>query len=195
MSFYNIAINVIGCVLKVCMRFKIKGKENIPSQGAFLLCSNHMSAMDPILIAAGCKRQLTFMAKEELFKVFLLGHLIKALGAFPIKRGRGDAAAVMATLKIMKRGGATLIFPEGTRMKKGERKEVSGGIIRLAIQSGVPIVPAYVTKNTVTYGKPISYDEYVENVQDADKMQALADNLMDIIYSLSQDKKLLQEVG
>lgn len=195
MSFYNIAINVIGCVLKVCMRFKIKGKENIPSQGAFLLCSNHMSAMDPILIAAGCKRQLTFMAKEELFKVFLLGHLIKALGAFPIKRGRGDAAAVMATLKIMKRGGATLIFPEGTRMKKGERKEVSGGIIRLAIQSGVPIVPAYVTKNTVTYGKPISYDEYVENVQDADKMQALADNLMDTIYSLSQDKKLLQEVG
>lgn len=195
MSFYNIAINVIGCVLKVCMLFKIKGKENIPSQGAFLLCSNHMSAMDPILIAAGCKRQLTFMAKEELFKVFLLGYLIKALGAFPIKRGRGDAAAVMATLKIMKRGGATLIFPEGTRMKKGERKEVSGGIIRLAIQSGVPIVPAYVTKNTVTYGKPISYDEYVENVQDADKMQALADNLMDTIYSLSQDKKLLQEVG
>ncbi len=194
MSFYNIAINVIGCVLKVCMRFKIKGKENIPSQGAFLLCSNHMSAMDPILIAAGCKRQLTFMAKEELFKVFLLGHLIKALGAFPIKRGRGDAAAVMATLKIMKRGGATLIFPEGTRMKKGERKEVSGGIIRLAIQSGVPIVPAYVTKNTVTYGKPISYDEYVENVQDAGKMQALADNLMDTIYSLD-NKKLLQEVG
>ncbi len=195
MSFYNIAINVIGCVLKVFMLFKIRGKENIPADGAFLLCSNHTSAMDPVLIAAGCKRQLTFMAKEELFKVFLLGHLIKALGAFPIKRGRGDAAAVMATLKIMKRGGATLIFPEGTRMKKGERKEVSGGIIRLAIQSGVPIVPACVTKNTVTYGKPISYAEYGGDVQDAEKMQALADNLMDTIYSLSQDKKLLQEVG
>ena len=150
--------------------------------------------MDPVLIAAGCKRQLTFMAKEELFKVFLLGHLIKALGAFPIKRGRGDAAAVMATLKIMKKGGATLIFPEGTRMKNGERKDVGGGIVRLAIQSGVPIVPAYVTKNTVTYGKPISYDEYLEDVQDAEKMQSLADNLMDTIYALD-NKKLLQEVG
>lgn len=195
MNFYNIAINVVSGVLKVFMLFKIKGKENIPTDGAFLLCSNHLSAIDPVLIAAGCKRQLTFMAKEELFKVFLLGKLIKALGAFPIKRGRGDAAAVMATLKIMKRGGATLIFPEGTRMKNGERKEVSGGIIRLAIQSGVPIVPAYVTKNTVTYGKPISYIEYCEDVQDAEKMQMLADNLMDTIYSLSQNKKLLQEVG
>ena len=194
MKFYNVAINIIRSVLKVSILFKIKGKENIPSGGAFLLCSNHMSAMDPLLIAAGCTRQLTFMAKEELFKVFLLGHLIKALGAFPIKRGRGDAAAVMATLKIMKKGGATLIFPEGTRMKNGARKEVSGGIIRLAIQSGVPIVPAYVTKNTVTYGKPISYNEYIEDVQDAEKMQALADNLMDTIYSLD-NKKLLQEVG
>ena len=194
MNFYNIAINVVSSVLKVFMLFKIKGKENIPADGAFLLCSNHRSAMDPVLIAAGCKRQLTFMAKEELFKVFLLGHLIKALGAFPIKRGRGDAAAVMATLKIMKKGGATLIFPEGTRMKNGERKDVGGGIVRLAIQSGVPIVPAYVTKNTVTYGKPISYDEYLEDVQDAEKMQSLADNLMDTIYALD-NKKLLQEVG
>ncbi len=186
MSFYSFAIGVVNSVLKVFILFKSKGKENIPTDGAFLLCSNHTSAIDPVLIAAGCKRQLTFMAKEELFKVFFLGNLIKALGAFPIKRGRGDAAAVMATLKIMKKGGATLIFPEGTRMKDGQRKEVGGGIIRLAIQSGVPIVPAYVTKNTVTYGKPISYEEYCEDVQDAEKMQTLADNLMDTIYALKE---------
>ena len=186
MNFYRLAVNIVGSVLKVFILFKTKGRENIPADGAFLLCSNHTSAIDPVLLAAGCKRQLTFMAKEELFKVFLLGHLIKALGAFPIKRGRGDAAAVMATLKIMKKGGATLIFPEGTRVRDGVRRKVSGGIIRLAIQSGVPIVPAYVTKNTVTYGKPISYEEYSQEVQNADKMQSLADNLMDTIYSLDE---------
>ena len=122
MKFYSFAIGLVKGILKVFWLFSAKGKENVPMEGPFLLCANHNSNMDPVLIAAGCKRQLTFMAKDELFHVPVLGKLIKALGAFPIKRGRGDAAAVMATLKIMKKGEATLIFPEGTRMKRGERK-------------------------------------------------------------------------
>lgn len=186
MSFYTVAVNIVHGIMKVCLFFKANGKDNIPSEGAFLLCSNHRSFKDPIFIAAGCKRQLTFMSKEELFKKPVLGWLIKSLGAFPIRRGKGDAAAVMATLKIMKKGGATLIFPEGTRMKNGERKQVNSGIIRLAIQCGVPIVPAYLTWNSVTYGKPINYDEYIESVHDGDMMQSLADGLMDTIYNLGE---------
>ena len=188
MKFYNVAIKIVKGILKVFILFKVKGEENIPKEGAFLLCANHRSNMDPILIAAGCKRQLTFMAKDELFHVPVLGKLIKALGAFPIKRGKGDAAAVMATLKIMKRGEATLIFPEGTRMKNGERKSVNSGIIRLAMQSNAKILPAYVGKNYVTYGEPISYEEYIEDMKDTDKMQNLADSLMDTIYALNHKK-------
>ena len=184
MSFYNVAIGIVGGVLKVLTFYKVRGKENIPSEGAFLLCSNHRSWVDPVYIAAWCKRTLTFMAKEELFTVPVLGGIIKLLGAFPIKRGRGDAAAVMATIKIMKKGGTTLIFPEGTRMKKGERKQVNSGIVRLAMQAGVPILPAYVSRNTVTYGKPIYYNEHIENAQNTEAMQKLADELMDNIYSL-----------
>lgn len=186
MRIYNTVRKAIYGVLKVVILLKVKGTENIPREGAFLLCANHRSFMDPILIAASCKRQLTFMAKEELFKVFLLGRLIKALGAFPIKRGRGDAAAVMATLKIMKKGAATVIFPEGTRMKNGARKQINHGIIRLAMQAKVPIVPARVTKNSVTYGEAISYEKYVEDMQDGEKMQLLADKLMDTIYLLEK---------
>lgn len=185
MKFYNAAIKIVKGFLKVFLLFKTKGEENIPKEGAFLLCANHNSNMDPVLIAAGCKRQLTFMAKDELFHVFLLGKLIKALGAFPIKRGKGDAAAVMATLKIMKRGGATLIFPEGTRMPRGERKSVNSGIVRLAMQSDVPILPAYVSRNTVTFGKPVSYGEYIDDMQNQEKMQLLADELMNTIYALN----------
>ena len=185
MKFYKFALKVVRGILKVFILFKTKGEENIPEDGAFLLCANHNSNMDPVLIAAGCKRQLTFMAKDELFHVFLIGKLIKALGAFPIKRGKGDAAAVMATLKIMKRGGATLIFPEGTRMPRGERKSVNSGIVRLAMQSDVPILPAYVSKNKVTFGNPISYSEYIDDMQNQEKMQILADELMDTIYALN----------
>lgn len=185
MKFYKITLKIIKGILKVFILFKTTGKENIPAEGAFLLCANHNRTMDPILIAAGCDRQLTFMAKDELFHVFLIGKIIKAFGAFPIKRGRGDAAAVMATLKIMKKGEATLIFPEGTRMKKGARKAVSPGIVRLAMQSGVPIVPAYVSKNKVRFGAPISYSEYIDYMQDQDKLQELTDGLMDTIYALN----------
>jgi len=188
MKFYNVVRGAMYGVLKVLMLFKVKGNKNIPKEGAFLLCANHRSNMDAVLLAASCNRQLTFMAKEELFKVALLGRLIKALGAFPIKRGRGDAAAVMATLKIMKKGGVTVIFPEGTRMKSGERKQVNQGIIRLAMQSNVPILPAFVSKNSVTYGEAISYGEYAEDMQNAEKMQLLADSLMDKIYSLETEK-------
>ncbi len=184
MKFYKFILKLARGILKVFLLFKEKGVENIPSEGAFLLCANHNRNMDPVLIAAACRRQLTFMAKDELFHIFILGKFIKALGAFPIKRGRGDAAAVMATLKIMKRGDATLIFPEGTRMKKGVRKSVNSGIVRLAMQSGVPIVPAYVSINSVTFGKPITYDEYIDDMQNQEKMQLLADKLMDTIYGL-----------
>ncbi len=184
MKFYSFAIKVVKGFLKVFLLFKEKGAENIPKEGAFLLCANHNSNMDPVLLAVGCKRQLTFMAKDELFHIFLLGRLIKAFGAFPIKRGKGDAAAVMATLKILRKGGATLIFPEGKRMPRGERKIVNSGIIRLAMQSNVPIVPAYVSKNKVTYAAPLYFDEYIDDMKNPEKMQELANGLMDVIYSL-----------
>ena len=71
-------------------------------------------------------------------------------------------------------------------MKNGERKQVNSGIVRLAIQCGVPIVPAYLTWNSVTYGKPINYNEYTESVHDGDVMQSLADGLMDTIFSLGE---------
>lgn len=188
MNFYKFALGVVRGLLKVVILFKEKGKENIPSEGAFLLCANHRAYRDPIFLAAGCKRQLTFMAKESLFNKPVLGWLIKSFGAFPIKRGKGDAAAVMATLKILKKGGATLIFPEGRRIKDNSRPQVNSGIVRLAIQSDVPIVPAFVTGNSVTYGEPIYYGEHTEKVHDTEAMQVLADSLMDTIYSLGENK-------
>ena len=187
MKLYKALTRIINVILKVVFLFKVHGKENIPKDGAFLLCSNHRGLRDPIFLAAGCERKLTFMAKEELFGVPVIGWLIKKLGAFPIRRGKGDAGAVMTTLKILKKGEATLIFPEGTRMKNNERKEINPGIIRLAIGANAKIVPALCTKRSVYYGKPISYGEYAEFVTDADKMKELADDLMETIYSLDKE--------
>lgn len=184
MKFYNFAVKTVKSLLSVFILFRIKGAENIPTVGPFLLCANHHSNMDPVLLAAGCSRRLTFMAKEELFNVPVLRKVIKLLGAFPIKRGKGEAAAVMATLKILNRGDCTLIFPEGKRMKNGERKSVNAGIIKLASRSNVPIIPAYVGKRTVTYASPVYFEESQFDSSDPKELQLLADNLMDTIYSL-----------
>lgn len=183
MNFYDFSLKIVRFVLYVCIFFRSFGRSNVPCDGAFLLCANHKSNIDPVLLAAGLDRRLTFMAKDELFHVPLFGRLIRSLGAFPIKRGKGDAAAVMATLKILKHGGATVIFPEGKRMRRGERKRVNPGIVRLAIQANVPIVPAYVGTRTVTYGKAINYNADTD-VHDAEKLQTLADELMDTIYGM-----------
>lgn len=186
MKLYKTAINLVKGILSVFILFNAKGKENIPKDGAFLLCANHHSNMDPVLIAAGCTRQLTFMAKEELFSVPFLGALVKRFGAFPIRRGKGDAGAVMATLKILHRGEATLIFPEGKRIKRGTRIDVNPGIIKLAMRSNVPILPAYVGKRTVTFSKPISYAEYMDEQQNDALMTRLSDELMETIYSIPE---------
>ncbi len=186
MSLYKAVTCFLNGVMKVFFLFKAYGSENIPSEGAFLLCSNHRALRDPIFLAASCKRQLTFMAKEELFKVPVVSWFIKKCGAFPIRRGKSDAGAVMATIKILRHGGATLIFPEGTRMKNGDKKQINSGIIRLAIQSNAMIVPALCKKRSVHYGKPIAYEKYIDYVKDAEKMQSLADELMETIYTLDK---------
>ncbi len=183
MSLYNCIVIFLRGVLKIFIGFKIAGSDNIPSDGAFLLCANHHSNMDPVLIAAATPRQLTFMAKDELFHIPVLGAFIKKFGAFPIKRGKGEAAAVMATLKILKKGGGTLIFPEGKRMKKGERKQINPGIIRLSAQTGAPIIPAFVGKRRVIYGEPLIY-----NLDTESDIQSIADELMETIYSLENER-------
>lgn len=183
MNLYGVLTKTLKGIFSVFMLFKVKGTQNIPMDGAFLLCANHHSNMDPVLIAAGCKRKLTFMAKEELFKVPVLGSFVKAFGAFPIRRGKGDAGAVMATLKILNRGGATLIFPEGKRIKRGTRIDVNPGIVKLAMRSGVPILPANVGRRTVTFLEPIDYSKYADSQEDSALIKKLTDDLMDTIYN------------
>ena len=84
---YGFAKILMRIVLAVCLRVKVSGKENVPREGAFILAVNHKSNYDPVVAAVYCPRQLTFMAKEELFENPVFGRLIKRLGAFPVSRG------------------------------------------------------------------------------------------------------------
>src|SRR5215475_5059838 len=170
-------LKLIGRPLfKVLFTVEYHGLENVPETGRVIVAGNHPSYLDPLLVALPIKRTIRYMAWDGLFKVPLLGMLIKALGAFPVdvRKGKGDAAFREA-LRVLENDNALGIFPEGQRSDLGPMGELRGGTARLAIDSGAAIVPVTIggayrawpkwrllpkpAKIVVRYHEPIRLDE------------------------------------
>jgi 1-acyl-sn-glycerol-3-phosphate acyltransferase len=117
------------------------GREHIPAEGPFILASNHRSFLDPFVIAVMARRPIYFMTKKEAFINRPVAWLLASLGAFPIDREGGDQEAMAATRAILERGDGVLIFPEGTRTRPGPLGRPKRGVGRLALETGVPVVP------------------------------------------------------
>src|SRR4051794_7634957 len=171
--------------------------EDVPAEGGFVLAANHTSSLDPWPLGFPFwpKRQLFFMGKVELFNP-VLGPILRAGGAFPVRRGEGDMDAIDTAAEIVHKGGIVAMFPEGTRQTKGLRKKFEhrprSGSARIAMTAGVPLVPAAIkgsdrlsrlAKLEVAYGAPIPYDDLLgEPPRDAH--QTATDRLMARIYEL-----------
>jgi 1-acyl-sn-glycerol-3-phosphate acyltransferase len=156
-------------VVKTVFRLRAQGIENIPSEGGFVLAANHSSNLDPWPLGLPLfpRRFLRFMAKSELFW-FPLGAIISAGGAFPVRRGLGDEEAVSTAVDLCRAGHVVVMFPEGTRRRKGLRKRHEArwhsGAARIAFDARVPLVPAGISGTDriawlapirVAYGAPI----------------------------------------
>lgn len=169
-NLYKIAKFLFSPIFSILYKIKVVGLENVPNSGRVVLCSNHISNMDPVLLAIAIKRQIFFMAKEELFKNKFLGNLIKNLGGFPIKRGNRDISAIKTAQNILRNGNILGIFIEGTRSKTGELLKPKPGAIILAKSTFSKIIPICIKPEnckkvklfkrlTVIIGKPILPDE------------------------------------
>jgi 1-acyl-sn-glycerol-3-phosphate acyltransferase len=175
---------------------RISGRENIPQHGSFLLASNHVSYLDPMILGITTGRRLNYMAKDSLFKGKFLGYVLPRLGAFPIKRNSADTGALKECFRRIREGGPLLLFPEGTRHGSTQDKKALAGVGFLAIKGGVPVVPVFIdgsqnalppgakffrlSKIRVFYGKPICFKE----TKDYD---AVAGQVMAAIRALSPD--------
>lgn len=188
--FYKVAAAICALICKIAFKFKVAGLENIPAEGAFILAPNHKSFFDPVVVAVKCKRQIRFMAKAELFKNKLFGKIITALGAFPLQRGKGDIAAIKAAFSILKEGNVLLMFPQGKRIKDDSRGNLKTGVAVIAHKMQVPVVPVSIcgkykfrSKITVTYGKPIYFDEFYGQKLDDETTTKLAAIIYEGIFS------------
>ncbi len=154
---------------KLLFWYKINGRENVPDDGAYIVCSNHLSNNDPVLLGIAMKRQIFYMAKAELFKNPIAGWVIRHLGAFPVNRGAGDGKAINEAENIVKDGKLLGIFIEGTRSKTGEFLRPKSGASIIAHQMNVPVIPVCITpKNKkikpfqqvkISIGKPMTPQE------------------------------------
>lgn len=191
---YNIAVVIVRIILVFVFRIRVRGSENLPKSGGVILAFNHRSNFDPVIAAITSTRKLTFMAKEELFENPVFGSLIKKLGAFPVKRGRSDIGAIKAAMKILNGGNAMLMFPEGHRIKDNKIVKAKPGVALIAQMAKVPVVPvnisgryAWMHKITVTYGKPIDLSEYYGQKLEQDKIQEIADGILNSVRALGTD--------
>ena len=126
-------------------RLRVSGTEHVPPEGPALIVSNHQSILDPPVIGGAAPRQIYFMAKAELFRIPLFGRLIKALNARPVEREGSDPRALRTAARLLEEGKALLVFPEGTRSLDGTLAAAKPGVGMLAVMSGAPVVPTYVS--------------------------------------------------
>jgi len=188
MNFYEFAKKVVYTILKPLYRIEIIGIEHFPKDGGVLLCSNHISNLDPPVVGITAPRPVNFMAKEELFRVPILGKIVMNLNAFPVKRGMSDRQALRTGLEILKEGKVFGIFPEGTRSKDGKLGKGFSGVGFFALRTDAAVVPCAIIgpykpfrKLKVVYGAPINLTDFRERKA---KPEEVTDFIMSHIQKL-----------
>jgi len=186
-------------VLKGLYRLRAQGQENLPKQGGYVLAANHNSNFDPwpLGLPLWPKQFLRFMAKSELYW-WPLNHLINAGGGFPVRRGERDIEAMQTAVELARDGHVVAMFPHGTRQRKGlvkrHQPKAHTGAARIALEAGVPLVPAAIAGSDrlsklgplrVRYGKPIPLDD-LKNREPSVAAREATDRLMTEIEQLGK---------
>ncbi len=201
---YFISRLLYKALLKILFGFKVIGKENIPKKGPFIMASNHVSIADPAVVGVACHTaQLTFMAKKELFDIPVFGLWFRAVGCIPTERDFRNFGPVKKAVKRLKAGGVLGIFPEGTRSVDGQLKKLEPGIGLIALKSGAPIVPVYISgtqkalpkgkkflrpcKVTAKIGKIVDISESTGLSEKRKIYESIGEKVMDAILSLKDE--------
>lgn len=188
--------------IKLLFRIRVVGRENEPAreEGPYLVCANHQTAIDVIFMAIALKHQQPhFMAKAELFKVPVLGWLVRQLGAFPVARGGGNAGAVKHAVELLENGRSVGIFPQGTRCAGQELRDcpVKAGAGLIAARAGARVLPVYIKMKdhrwrflrpvTVVVGEPIPFESFSYNPEEKGEYLRITEEVYDTICRMEEE--------
>jgi 1-acyl-sn-glycerol-3-phosphate acyltransferase len=196
--FYNVVAVLSWPVLRGLFRLRVQGRENVPESGGYVLACNHLSNFDPWPLGMPLwpRHWLRFMAKAELYW-WPATYVLNAAGAFPVHRGRADVEAVQKAVRLAREGNVVVMFPEGTRRKKGLVKKhqarARSGAARIALEAGVPLVPAAVAGTDrllalgplrIAFGVPIEMEDLRSTGDMRSASQEATERLMERIAEL-----------
>jgi 1-acyl-sn-glycerol-3-phosphate acyltransferase len=190
---YVIFRAVFRVIFSTLFRWQVIGRENIPNAGPVVLVSNHIDILDPPLLGSALDRKVSFMAKEQLFRIPVLSFFIREFGAFPVKRGAADKQSIRKALTILKDGGMLGIFPEGTRSKTGKLGKGMPGAALFALRTDSTVIPVAIIGPyrwfgglKVVYGSPMDMSVFkAESSSDAlpkatEQIMSSIQNLIDL---------------
>jgi 1-acyl-sn-glycerol-3-phosphate acyltransferase len=208
--FYWILRTFAWCVLSilyaVCGGLRIEGREHVPRKGGVLITPNHISFADPPTVARALPRSCYAMAWDALFKIPVLGTLMRWLRGFPVKPGTADRGALRRAEELLQRGEVVVMFPEGGVSKDGALKPMLPGVIMVAQRAKVPIVPTIVIGTNkmmpyekviprhahqnivVRFGPPVTVEELTGGEKGGAGYKRGAQRLYDIMLALQQGR-------
>jgi 1-acyl-sn-glycerol-3-phosphate acyltransferase len=199
---------LIGPVARWYVRPRWLGREHLPRHGPFLLAGNHMTMIDPVVIAMGVPRRVTYVAKSKYYSGTsltrrALAWFLEAVGQIPIDPASADTAspALDTASRILREGGVVALFPEGTRSPDGRLYRGRTGVMRLALHLGIPVIPVAVRgtrevrlpgqpsprrgRVSVTYAPPLDLSPWADRAHDPVSWRAATDALMARIAEMS----------
>ena len=140
---YTITHSFLRILFRVLYRHHVKG-ANLFIKGPAIIAPNHISFLDPPLVAVSCPEPVAFLARDTLFKKPLFGALIRRLNAYPVSGKIKDLSSIKVVLSVLKKRNKVIIFPEGIRSYDGDLTDIKPGICMIAMRADVPVIPVYI---------------------------------------------------
>jgi len=199
--WYWIERRVFDVIFHTFWPLRAYGRENVPKVGAAIVVSNHLSMLDPFVVAYAISRYISFMAKEELFRNPIVRFFVRVTGAFPVDRSRMDAATMRTAMDLLKAGNLLGMFPEGTRSTSGDLQEFRNGAVRMAARMRVPIIPTavYNTQRAlppgkfvrparigIRFGEPIEFTELYDRNDKGEPLERAVTTLRERIQAIQE---------
>jgi len=151
--WYLLGYSLSKAIAKTFFSYRVIGAENMIEEGPCIIAANHCSFFDPPLVGVACKRAIHYLARKSLLDWPVLGPIFPELNVIPVDRKNADRSALMGAIRVVKSGGAVLIFPEGTRSPDGKLQAAQPGIGMIVAKTGAPVVPVRIFGSYEVYNR------------------------------------------